>query len=123
LKFAQYLEEKGERVIFVRDTDHAAEKLPGYQIYPAAAKNVQTRLALYERAKANLFVSNGPMVLSLFGSRPWLLFVETDPMSVFFPETPQWWYQWQGIHNEQFPWSKPDQRIVWKRDNFENIVE
>ena len=124
LKFSEYLEQKGERVLFVRDTDRAAEKIAGYQICPAASKDVRVRMALYEAAKCNLFVSNGPMVLSLFGSRPWLMFVETDPMSIFYPETPQWWKQYQGLdRNGQFPWSKPNQRIAWKRDNFENIVE
>ena len=124
LKFAEYLSECGERVLLVRDTDTASEKIPGYDICPAASKDVRVRLALYERAKCNLFVSNGPFILSLFGTRPYLMFVETNPMSVFFPETPQWWKQWQGIHApEQFPWSKPTQQIIWKRDNYENLVE
>lgn len=124
LKFAEYLEEKGERVIFIRDTDFAGEKIAGYETYALAATDVHVRMALYESAKCNAFVSNGPWALAAFGSRPWIMFVEVDPMSVFFPETPQWWYQCNGIsHGEQLPWSMRNQLIVWKRDDYENLVE
>jgi len=121
LKMAEYLEARGERVVFVRDTDFADEPITGYNTCPDASKDIHARLALYEAAKCNLFVSNGPWMLALHGSRPWLMFVETNPMSAFFPETPQWWTQWHGVHNGQFPWSLPTQRIIWKRDDFGNI--
>jgi len=123
LKVADYLQNKGERVIFIRDTDYARERLEGYRICTAASTDIHRRLALYEAAKCNLFVSNGPWMLALHGSRPWLMFVETNPMSPFFPETPQFWTQWHGVHGEQFPWSLPTQQIIWKRDNAENIIE
>ena len=84
------------------------------------------RLALYEAAKCNFSVSNGPWMLQLFGTKPWLMFVEVSPMSAFFPETAQFWQQWHGINpglNEQFPWSKPTQRIIWKRDDASHIIK
>jgi len=121
LKVAEYLEGRGERVIFIRDTALAREPITGYQTCPDAALDIHARLALYEAAKCNLFVSNGPWMLALHGTRPWLMFVETSPMSAFFPETPQFWIQWHGVHHGQFPWSLPSQRIIWERDDFGNI--
>ena len=125
LKVAEYLENQGERVIFVRDTSQAMEPITGFETCPAASLDVDVRLALYESAKCNLAVSNGPWMLMLHGTRPWLMFVEVNPMSAFHPETPQFWMQWHGINpglNEQFPWSKPTQKIIWQRDNADNII-
>lgn len=125
LKVAEYLEDQGERVIFIRDTAKAMEPITGFDTCPAAALDLDIRLALYESAKCNLAVSNGPWMLMLHGSRPWLMFVETNSMSPFFPESDQFWTQWHGINpklNEQFPWSNPTQRIIWQRDNADNII-
>lgn len=124
IKFARWLVSQGETVVFVRDTARADEPLDGFPICPQASRDLDMRLALYESARCNLFVSNGPFSLALFGTKPWLMFVETSMMSPFFPETPQFYAQWHGIdpkRDEQFPWSKPDQRIIWKRDTFENL--
>jgi hypothetical protein len=126
LKVAAYLEEHGEKVIIIRDTANWDKPITGFETCNAAAVDLHVRTALYEAAKCNLFVSNGPWQLALFGTRPWLLFVELNAMSPFFPETNQFWVQWHGVSGdlkEQFPWSKPTQRITWKRDTYENIVE
>ena len=122
LKFAEYLTAQGERVIFVRDTRHAMDKITGYETCPAASIDIDVRLALYENARCNLFVSNGPWSLALFGTRPWLFFNQIDAMDPYPPNTNQWWVQYHGIgEGEQFPWSRPDQRIIWKRDTFANL--
>lgn len=119
LKFAEYLEAQGERIIFVRDTSCATEAIAGYETCPAASVDIDVRLALYEGAKCNLFVSNGPWSLALFGTRPWLMFNQVDAMDPYPPNTNQWWTQFHGISKgQQFPWSRPDQRIVWQRDTF-----
>jgi hypothetical protein len=126
LKFAEYLGSQGERVIFIRDTANAAEEITGHLTCPAASIDLDVRLALYEAAKCNFFVSNGPWYLGVFGSKPWLMFVETNQLAPHHAETPQFYRQWHGIDpakDEQFPWSTPAQRIIYKRDNFENIRE
>lgn len=126
LKVAEYLENQGEKVIFVRDTAKAADPITCFQTCPAASLDLDTRLALYESAKCNLFISNGPWYLGLFGSKPWLMFIEVNSMLPCFPETPQFWIQWHGVNpgaGEQFPWSKPDQRVIGKRDNADNIIK
>ncbi len=125
IKVADYLKEKGERVIFLRDTDKASVGIPGHTTYPLASNVIDVRMALYETARCNLFVSNGPWHLAVFSQRPWLMFVEPDDDAIFAAETPQWWKQRHGIdpHTEQFPWSMETQRIVPKRDLFETIIE
>jgi hypothetical protein len=124
LKFAEYLTAQGERVVFVRDTSHAMDKITGYETCPAASVDIDVRLALYECAKCNLFVSNGPWSLALFGTAPWLMFNAIDALDPYPPNTAQWWRQFHGIdQGEQFPWSRPDQRIVWERDTFANMTK
>jgi hypothetical protein len=124
LKFAEYLKAQGERVVFIRDTLRATDAVEGYETSPAASVDIDVRLALYENAKANLFVSNGPWNLALFGTRPWLMFNQIDAMDPYPPNTDQWWRHFHGIgKGEQLPWSRPDQRIIWERDTFANMVK
>ncbi len=124
LRFAEYLEAQGEHIIFVRDTKFAADSITGFDTCPAAAVDIDVRLALYERAKCNLFVANGPWNLALFGTRPWLMFCEINAMDPYPPNTAQWWQQFHGVGPpEQLPWSRPDQRIIWRRDTFGNMVQ
>lgn len=120
LKFADRLKADGERVIIVRDTQEAEVLLEGYTTYPEASKDLDIRMALYEQAKINLFVANGPWNLALFGTRPWLMFNAVSSWDVFFPNTPLWWTKYQGIsEGEQFPWSRTYQRIIWKADDYD----
>jgi hypothetical protein len=119
-KFAQEL---NEDVIFIRDTSRADEPLEGFVTCPIAAKNLDARMALYERSKANLFVSNGPVALALFSDKPWLQFVKVEPdNSGYGPNTKQFWKERSGVAvGEQFPWSSQNQRIIWQDDKYENI--
>jgi hypothetical protein len=123
LALARRIQSDGYRVIFVRDTARAKEPLGGFETMSTASLMLDIRLALYEFAKLNFFVSNGPVSLAFFSDVPWRAFIavsEDNPLSV---STPTWWQHHHGIlPGEQFPWSGPDQRIVWARDNYENIV-
>lgn len=122
LKFARWLEARGERVIIVRDTAKADEPLEGFETCPGASRNLHMRAALYEQAKCNIFGSNGPGILVILGSRPWLYFMtvneaEPDPVN-----RPDWWLKYQGLGpGEQLPWAGPQQRFVWAEDTFENL--
>lgn len=115
VQFALDLRRQGERVIFVRDTEKADEQIDEWETCPLASKNILARFALYENSKANLFVSNGPATLALYGSKPWLQFtpVEKDG-AMFIGNTGKFWERSMGVPvGEQFPWSAPDQRIIW----------
>jgi len=123
LKFSDYLESKGESVVFVRDTAKAGEPIKNKLTFPMASLNLDIRLALYEQSKFNLFVSNGPWYMALFGSRPWLLFAPSEEDDPYQCNRPSFWRESQGIEKgEQLPWSTKDQRIIWDRDSYENIL-
>lgn len=125
VQFALDLQRQGERVIFIRDTERADEQLDGFETCPLASKNILARFALYENSKANLFVSNGPATLALYGSKPWLSFTPIEPDgSAFMGNTKSFWAKSMGVPvGEQFPWSANNQRIVWttETENYDTI--
>lgn len=124
LRFAEYLRSQGERVIFVRDHAKATEGISGFEVCPAAALDLDVRMALYETCKCSLTVANGPWCLNLFGLGPWISFVKLDPMDPYQPNTPNWYKIYHGVaEGDQYLWSRPDQRIIWKTDTFENLCE
>ena len=124
LKFALLLRDRGERVIFVRDTEHAFEPFADFQTDPLASVDLDYRAALYESARANLFVSNGPAGLAMFGDKPWLQFVTLEDEDGYAPNTAKFWTENGGVApGEQYPWSGSQQRLVWAPDTYENILE
>lgn len=127
IKFARWLTERGEQVVFVRDTAKADEELPcEFMSIREAAVDLHIRAALYEKAKANMFVSNGPVAIAIYGDKPWLMFHhKATDNDKFLASTPTFWKENQGVPvGTQFPWSLPTQRIIWDtEDSFENIVE
>ncbi len=124
LKFAEHLRDQGRRVVFVRDTAKAFEPLGDFMTDPLASKDLQIRMALYEGAEANLFISNGPATLALFSDRPWLQFIRPeDEKSAYRPATAKGFEATTGVKvGEQYPWSAADQRLVWATDTYENIL-
>jgi len=124
IKFAGYLESRGERVIFVRDTAQARNKLGSLQFCPEASLDLHARAALYRSAKMNLFVSNGPATLAFFSDWPWMMFIKMERDGhPYTPNTPSFWRKEFGTEEgTQFPWCRPDQRIVWASDDYENLV-
>jgi len=124
LKFARAIARRGEKVIVVRDTAKAAEPFHEFDIDPEASVDLTIRMALYENAKANLFVANGPATLAVFSDRPWLMFVPPeDDDSLYAPNTRKFWKEMAGIElGGQYPWSGPHQRLVWAPDEFDEIM-
>ena len=126
LRFADWLKRQGEKVVFVRDTAKVMQAMPdGWKDYPAASIDLHARMALYQNARANLFVSNGPALLGLFSDRPWLQFIQLQPDGhAYQADTPAFWAKHMLIgEGDQFPWSQPNQRMIWKPDTFDNMVE
>lgn len=119
LRFAQDLRSKGELVVFVRDTERANEPIADFVTYPQASFHVQSRMALYELARANLFVSNGPAGLGLFSRAPYLYFIQLKDGGT---DSGEWWTTFNGIsESQQWPWARPDQRMIWQRDTYSNL--
>src|SRR5260370_2970620 len=75
MKFAWWLKDRGERVVFVRDTKYANQPFDTWETCPSASADLELRMALYAQAKCNCFVSNGPWNLALFSDVPWMMFV------------------------------------------------
>lgn len=124
LKFSDFLEKEGHTVIFVRDTAKAGEPIKDKLTFPMASLNLDVRLALYEQSKINMFVSNGCWYMSLFGSKPWLMFTPSEEDDPYQCNRPSFWRDSQGINKgEQFPWSSSQQRIIWKSDTYEVLRE
>jgi hypothetical protein len=121
--FAEWLKDRGENVVFIRDTRFADEPIQGQRICPDASKDLRVRTAFYELAKCNLFVSNGPAMLPVFMDCPWLFFNSiTDERKDFYVNTKDGWEASVGIPvGGQWPWAKSYQRIVWQEDKFEHM--
>jgi hypothetical protein len=124
-RFAKELERAGERVVFVRDTAMAMQPLDGFATFPRAAFSIDVRMALYEAAKVNCFVSNGPGGLALFSDKPYLYFVNLkEGQDEYDADDPNWWYEANGIRvGEQWPWASPLQRMIWKTDELHNLCD
>lgn len=113
----------GEDVLFVRDTDKAAEPLPGFETCPRASRELLWRAALMAQAKCNLLVANGPIALALFMAAPWLMFAPLAPeIPLYRPGTAEWWEGKNGVPvGGQYPWSHAGQRIIWEKDTLAAI--
>lgn len=122
LKFASYLEKIGEKVIFVRDTAKADIPIDGFETCPEASRDIGIRLALYEKSKCSMFAANGPWNMAVFADFPWLMINEALVSDPFDFNTPEGWKTHNGISvGEQLPWSRADQRIIWKKDTYDNM--
>lgn len=124
IKFAEWLDNRCERVIFVRDTSKAEIPLRGFQLAPQCSKNLLLRMALYEHAKMNFFVSNGPVVLCWFSSAPWIMIHAISSSDPSVCNQPEGWENGTGImEGEQFPFSNPlNQRIMWGPETCETMI-
>jgi hypothetical protein len=125
LALATELQKQGERVVIVRDTAKAHKPLKGFTTYPPASINLHLRTALYEQAKINLFTSNGPSIIGYFINRPALCFQPIEDENFDYePYRPSYWPKHFGIEvGEQWPWCRPDQRIVWAKDDYANLIQ
>jgi hypothetical protein len=123
--FGHWLEERGERVIMVRDTRFADPvfNTPGMPTTcPEASRDLHIRAALYGQAKMNFFVSNGPWTLACFSDWPWCMFVRVEEGEAAEVNQPWYWRDYMGVDQEgQLPWQTPRQRIVYEPDTFENL--
>ena len=124
IKLAHDLKAKGEDVIFVRDTCRANEPLEDFETWPQASFHIATRMALYQEAKVNLFVSNGPAGLGLFSDVPYLYFLRVYKDKEYEANNPDWWIRANGIgEGEQWPWAKSNQCMIWKADEYASLAE
>ena len=75
--------------------------------------DLKYRYCMYASAKMNFFVTNGPMVLCAYSDAPYIMFAK-EPMVQ---------QSWTGSRGFQFPWANENQRIAWRDDTYENIID
>jgi hypothetical protein len=123
IKFADWLKEKHLcEVVFVRDTAKAEEGIQNHFCIPEASRLLEIRMALYEIAGINFFVSNGPAVLTWFSDCNWIMVHKLDPNDPYDANTPASWEAYTGVPpGGQFPWARSQQAFVWGEDNFETL--
>jgi len=123
IAFAKDREREGYPVVFVRDTAKYSEPLANMATYPAASLSLPIRAALYERARVNFFVGNGPCDLALFGSRPWIRIQRYDKGSQHEVENERWWKAIGLEPGTQMPWCSDEQRIILGTDDYRTISQ
>jgi len=126
VKFAKYVKEMGTDVIFVRDTAKAKEKLGHWTTCPDASLDLKKRIALYQGAKINLMNGNGPNALVYYDTKPYVIFNDIEEKNVA-DENSTTRAGWESMNKmlwgTQFPWAKPNQRLVWKKPTLDNIIK
>lgn len=114
-EFQHWLMGRGYQVIRVEEAGIALERGFGY-----AELSVDLRLALYELATMNCIGHNGPAVLLHFSNAPYLQFSVACPVKD--------WARHHAEHirmkiGEQFPWASQKQRLVYRPDTADVMVE
>jgi hypothetical protein len=121
-KLAIKLLNEGRSVVFVRDTERSDDSMYPFRTCPEASKDILFQIALYESA-ACVLATSAPGFIALFTAAPCLIFPVTN-MPDYPPSSDSWWRVHHGIgHGEQFPWSRPDQRIVWDGDSLPSLCK
>ena len=117
---ADELEGLGYEVTIIRDTLKGVEPL-GKCTVSYAACDLGNRAWLYANSVLNIGISNGPMWMALFMDVPTLMLrpCEAGPSGY----TAKYFERCGVPKNGQLPTSPPYQRLVWKDDTCENIVQ
>ncbi len=111
-KFTHYLQQKGKTVRVLTDSEN--------QPYP-----VNARMAMYAGADMNIGVETGPMVLCHLSDAPYITMNMCPPR----PDNEPGYDMRKLLASSGFPiggqlaFAKENQRLVWKPDTYENIME
>lgn len=79
--------------------------------------HLHDRMALYAGAKMNFGVCNGPVAMIGLTPYPVAMFVNSDSARNSQLKDRI------ALEQERFPWMLPTQRLVWKTDTIENLLE
>lgn len=124
--FARHLQDSGRYTpVFIRDTEQIIEEVPdslkNFVICHDASLSILFRAGLYEASYLNLFVNNGPTVLSILNKKSrYILFKFMNAANV--KATPEFLKENHGFdYGASFPGATPWQKIVWEDDTLEVI--
>lgn len=118
---ARKLQERGWRVVVVRDTLMARTQIVGLEISAAAAVDLASRARLYRAARCVAGVNNGPVWFSMALDAPTLMLRPgTEDAAKSAREESLRYY---GIGDDGMPGAPPHQRLRWRDDVEQNILE
>ena len=124
LKMARYLEQAGTTPVILPDNEVAfdpGDELRPYFLFNEALWNVELRAALYQESYMNLFVSGGPVALSMcnWRSRSLIFKISNEEFVVTSKKHIR---ESMGLESGESPCvCGLFQQYVWKEDTFENI--
>ncbi|MEQ8666533.1 MAG: hypothetical protein RIC16_12510 [Rhodospirillales bacterium] len=108
------------QTVFVPDTADAFKDLDfGHAVFNIGAVDLDSRLALYERAALNIFNHNGPAVLCQYGVSAFLNFGLRDEKYMTAAE-------WASIGmpiDTQPPYLLDNQKLVWDPPTPERVID
>lgn len=116
------LQERGYEVVFVRDTQRAADPLPPFKTAPEASTDLHERARLYSRACLNLGISNGPIWFALAMDVPVLMMRPTTEQAGG-PFDRQFFSDYGLRPGTQLPTSPSYQQLVWEDDTADQILK
>jgi hypothetical protein len=114
--FAAWLSSHGWMPVVLNDSGVALQRETGH----FAELSTDLRLALYQGAAMNCFCNNGPMTLAWHSTAPYLSFCAGLPSD-------RWAAHWSRHlaleTGDQLPWSGPEQRLIYRPDAIDVLVE
>jgi hypothetical protein len=109
----RHIESRGYAVAILEDTSKALALGSGY-----GELNLDLRVAMYQEAALNLQANNGAASLCWFSEKPWRMFGAGVPAE-----------EWKGLFvdeglkiGETWPWSGPQQKLVYGPVTAEQII-
>ena len=124
-KFARYIIDLGYYPVIVPDTDTSFvidPFLEGIECFTECAWNIELRMALYESSFLNFTAPTGPSHLLIYSSNcKYIMMNNGNTKSIL--NTSSTLQESNLKYGEGFKFAKNDQRLVYKPDSFENIVE
>lgn len=123
-KLADYLNDKGYEVVFVRDTSRCFEDL-GYSgkhwVFDTPSLHLLIRKALYQTSFANLLTSNGVGILLSLDSN--VRYLRVGMLNEEYDDCSGEGLSKLGYSRTALIGAKPWQQVSWEKDSFENLKE
>lgn len=86
--------------------------------YEDAKLDLQERMGIYENARLNMFVNNGPAMLCICSDIPYAILKYANKGGA----TNEEWLAGQGLpRDSQYPFASEKQRIFWGEDSYHEI--
>lgn len=108
MQFKKHLEQ-WHKVILIWDSEDKQQI--GHK---EAANNILVRMSLYEGAKMNYFVPNGPAALCWYSDAPYMTFKMNKCDQEHMKKI-------KMSPGSQIAWANENQKLIWEDDTFENM--